>query len=172
MSVRTKLLKALQKQWGRFLSGRDDVRTAVPSPEPRLGPAHEAERPARAQPSGERRPRRRSEQTLQRAVLELLELWAVPNCYWFHVGNGGYRTPTEARVFKSLGVRPGVPDLILIRDGRTYGLELKADGGRLTPVQRTAHVLMRAAGAEVVTVGLDAAFRQLECWGMLRGRGT
>jgi hypothetical protein len=67
----------------------------------------------------------------------------------------------------------GVPDLILIRDGKTYGLELKADGARLTPVQRMAHVLMRAAGAEVaVAVGLDGALRQLESWGLLRGRAA
>jgi hypothetical protein len=94
----------------------------------------------------------------------------APDIFWFHVGNGGYRTPIEAKVLKSLGVTAGVPDLILIRDGKTYGLELKAHGGRLSPAQRTAHMLMRAAGAEVeVAVGLDAALRQLESWGLLRG---
>jgi len=36
-------------------------------------------------------------------------------------------------VFKGLGVKAGVPDLILIHDGRTYGLELKADGSGVTP---------------------------------------
>src|SRR5262245_58911210 len=116
---------------------------------------------------------KRAEQQLQRAVLEHLNVRAVTGCYWFHVGNGGYRTPTEAKCFKSLGVRPGVPDLILIHSGRAYGLELKADGGRLTPVQATAHVLMRAAGAKVeVAVGIDAAIQQLETWGLLKGRKT
>jgi hypothetical protein len=125
-------------------------------------------------PAGAGRPihrRRRPEQQIQRAVIEHLKLRPVPGIFWFHVGNGGYRTPIEARVFKSLGVTAGVPDLILIREGKTYGLELKAVGGRLTPVQETAHVLMRAAGAEVaVAIGLDAALRQLERWGMLQGR--
>ena len=36
-------------------------------------------------------------------------------------------------MFKGLGVKAGVPDLILIHDGRTYGLELKADGSGVTP---------------------------------------
>jgi hypothetical protein len=103
-------------------------------------------------------------------VLEHLKLRHAPGIYWFHAANGGYRTPIEAKVLKSLGVMAGVLDLILIRDGKTYGLELKAHGGHLSPAQRTAHMLMRAAGAEVeVAVGLDAALRQLESWGLLRG---
>ena len=121
--------------------------------------------------SGEKyRSRRRPEQQIQRAVLEHLKLRHAPGVYWFHVANGGYRAPIEAKVLKSLGVTAGVPDLILIRGGKAYGLELKAHGGHLSPAQRTAHVLMRAAGAEVeVVVGLDAALRQLESWGLLRG---
>jgi hypothetical protein len=116
------------------------------------------------------RSRRRPEEAIQRGVLQHLQVRAAPDVFWFHPANGGYRTSIEARVLKSLGVKAGVPDLIFIRDGKTYGLELKADGGRLTPVQRMAHVLMRAAGAEVaVAVGLDAALRQLESWGLLRG---
>ena len=121
--------------------------------------------------SGEKyRSRRHPEQQIQRAVLEHLKLRHAPGVYWFHVANGGYRAPIEAKVLKSLGVTAGVPDLILIRGGKAYGLELKAHGGHLSPAQRTAHVLMRAAGAEVeVAVGLDAALRQLESWGLLRG---
>jgi hypothetical protein len=113
------------------------------------------------------RSRRRPEEAIQRGLLQHLQVRAAPDVFWFHPANGGYRTPIEAKV---LGVKAGVPDLIWIRDGKTYGLELKVDVGRLTPVQRTAHVLMRAAGAEVVVaVGLDAALRQLESWGLLRG---
>src|SRR5262249_9297869 len=172
MSVRPKFRKSQQIQWGYFLSGQDDVR--VTSPIVEMGPdtAHETKHVAQAQPFGERRRRRRrAEQDLQRAMLEHLELCAVPNCYWFHVGNGGWRSPVEAKVLKSLGVRPGVPDLILIREGKTFGLELKTEIGKLTSVQRTAHVLMRAAGAEVEgAYGIDGAVEQLERWQFLRGR--
>jgi hypothetical protein len=116
--------------------------------------------------------RMRPEQAIQRAVLQHLEIRAKLGTFWFHVGNGGWRTPVEAAVFKGLGVKAGVPDLIIIREGRCYGLELKADGGRITPIQRTAHVLMEAAGAQIaVAAGLDAALSQLEEWGLLRGKG-
>ena len=39
---------------------------------------------------------------------------------------------------KGLGVRAGVPDVIAIKDGRTYALELKAEGGRLSEAQERA----------------------------------
>jgi hypothetical protein len=117
--------------------------------------------------------RRRPEQILQRAVLQHLDVRATPGTYWFHVGNGGWRSPVEARIFKGLGVKPGVPDLILIRNGQTHALELKANGGRLTPVQATAHVLMRAAGAIVgVAHGIDEATAWLEERGLLRGQAS
>jgi hypothetical protein len=118
-----------------------------------------------------RRPRYR-EQEVQRAVIDHLRWRGQRDAYWFHVGNGGWRSPAEARVFAGLGVRPGVPDLILIRAGTTYGLELKADnGGRLSDAQRDAQEAMRLAGAIVHTaVGLDDAIGWLEQHSLLRGR--
>jgi VRR-NUC domain len=115
---------------------------------------------------------KRGEDQIQRAILQHLALRAVRNSFWFHVPNGGWRSPVEARVFKGLGVKAGVPDLILIANAKAYALELKTEGGRLTPIQRTVHVLLAAAGAEVATAyGLDQALEQLGQWGLLRGNG-
>jgi hypothetical protein len=117
--------------------------------------------------------RRRPEQQDHRAVVQHLQVRAAPGTYWFHPANGGGRSKIEGAIFKGLGVRAGTPDLILIRDGRTYGLELKSSTGRLSPAQIAAHDLMRAAGAEVaVAVGLDQAIDQLERWRLLRGRSS
>jgi hypothetical protein len=113
--------------------------------------------------------RRQPEQAIQRTVVQHLQARAVPRTYWFHVPNGGSRRPIEAAILKTLGVRAGVPDMMVICNGRIYGLELKAEGGRTTEAQRLAHEELRAAGAEVgVAVGLDAALDQLEQWGVLR----
>ena len=76
----------------------------------------------------------------------------------------------EASIMKGLGVRAGVPYIIAIKDGRAFGLELKALGGRLSAVQREAHAALTAAGATVSTAGsLDDALGLLELWGLLRG---
>jgi hypothetical protein len=77
----------------------------------------------------------------------------------------------EASIMKGLGTVAGVPDLVILHQGRTFGLELKVDGKKATARQLETHVAMRAAGAEVaVAVGLNAALRQLEAWNLLRGR--
>jgi hypothetical protein len=115
--------------------------------------------------------RRRPEQQIQRALADHLRLRAHKGVFWFACENGGYRTAIEAAVLKSCGIKRGVPDLILIKSGRTFGLELKAPNGRLSPAQEAAHEEMRAAGAEVaVAVGVDEAIAQLEQWAMLKGR--
>jgi VRR-NUC domain len=114
---------------------------------------------------------RRPEQGIQRAVFEHLAWRRAPGVFAFHPANGGWRSRTEAAILRGLGVVAGVPDVILVRNGKAYALELKAPGGRLSDAQRQAHDALRAAGAEVATaVGLDDAVAQLEGWGLLRGR--
>ena len=115
--------------------------------------------------------RRRPEQAIQKALADHLRARAAPGTYWFHPANGGARTAIEGAILKACGVRAGTPDLILIKDGKTFGLELKADNGRVNPTQAQAHEEMRAAGAEVATVfGIDDAIAQLQRWQLLRGQ--
>jgi hypothetical protein len=117
-----------------------------------------------------RRRRARPEQEIQRALFQHLSIRAASSVFGFHPANGGWRTPVEAAIFKSMGVRAGVPDIIIIHAGHCYALELKAPDGRLTPVQHDTQRALAAAGAEVATAyGLDDALARLEAWGLLRG---
>jgi hypothetical protein len=114
---------------------------------------------------------RRAEQTIQRAVFEHLAVRGARGVYAFHVPNGGARSPIEAAIMKGLGVRAGVPDMIAVKDGKVYALELKAASGKVTDAQRQAIEDLRAAGAHAeVAIGLDRALAVLEGWGLLRGR--
>ena len=115
----------------------------------------------------------RPEDQIQRAVFEHLALRSAPGVFAFHPANGGWRSRIEVAILKGLGVHAGVPDVIAIKEGRTYALELKPPGGRLTAVQSIAHAALRAAGAAVVTsYSLDDALAQLERWGLLCGRAS
>jgi VRR-NUC domain len=112
----------------------------------------------------------RPEDAIQRAVFEHLAVRGASDVFAFHPANGGWRSRIEAAILKGLGVRSGVPDVIAIKAGRAYALELKAPGGQITATQRAAHAALRAAGAAVaVADGLDAAIEQLERWELLRG---
>jgi hypothetical protein len=120
-------------------------------------------------------PRRRDrrEQRLQNAIFAHFKWRGAPGVFAFHPFSGGYRKPIEAAIMKSAGVRAGIPDIVAVHGGRCFALELKAEGGRLTDVQRECHERLRDAGALVATTtGIDAALRQLEAWALLRGRSS
>jgi hypothetical protein len=111
------------------------------------------------------------EQAIQRAVFQHLRQRGAPGTFCFHVPNGGWRSRVEARIFKGLGLTAGVPDVVAIRDGRVFALELKSEHGRLSDSQRATHEAMIAAGAVVgVAIGLDEALRWLEGHRLLTGR--
>lgn len=112
----------------------------------------------------------RAEQQIHRAVVDHLRQRAAPKVVWFHVPNGGRRGRVEAAIFKGLGVRPGVADLILLHHGHAYALELKAEGGKPTEAQmQFISDWNHAGGSGCIVIGLDAALNQLETWGILRG---
>ena len=85
---------------------------------------------------------------IPRELADHLRTRAQPNVYWFHPANGGARTAVEGAILKACGVRAGTPDLILVRDGKTFALELKATDGRLSQAQHEAHDKLRRAGAD------------------------
>jgi hypothetical protein len=112
---------------------------------------------------------RRLEQALQRAVLDHLRWRGVPGLFVFHYPAGGWRTPTEAAILKGLGVTSGVPDLLILHQGKLHALELKSARGRLTTVQAETQHRMRVAGALAATaIGIDEALERLEAWDLLR----
>jgi VRR-NUC domain len=86
------------------------------------------------------------------------------------IPSGKWWLALAAAILKGLGVRPGVPDVIAIKAGQAYAIELKAPGGRVTEAQRAAHAALRAAGAGVVVAyGLDDAIDHLERWKLVSG---
>lgn len=101
--------------------------------------------------------------------MEHLKLTARPGVLWFHPANGGRRDKSEAAKLKAMGVQPGIPDLMLVADGQTYGLELKTATGRLSQDQSAMLDALAAAGVTVaVSHGLDDALVILRQWGLLK----
>jgi hypothetical protein len=108
-----------------------------------------------------------NESAIQKAIFQHLAVRG--RGFAFHVPNGGWRSPVEVPILKGQGVRPGVPDIVIVRDGLPFALELKAAGGRLSAARNEAIAAMRAAGADVgVAFGLDDALLWLSERGLLR----
>jgi hypothetical protein len=107
------------------------------------------------------------EDNIQRLVVAHLQRRAAKGVVYFHVPNGGKRAISEAAKMKRMGVLPGVPDLLLLRAGELFALELKAEQGRLSDDQRHMLAELAKAGATTATAyGLDHALALLEQWGI------
>lgn len=107
-------------------------------------PRHDLAQPLRRAPR-----RARPEETLQMQVVKYLGLALAGRSEFFAVPNGGKRGFREAQRFKAAGVKAGVPDLIVINDGRAIGIELKAGKTPLSDVQRDYHERLRRARVAV-----------------------
>ena len=113
--------------------------------------------------------RRNAEHQIQVAVATHLSWRGVPGLWFSHFPAGGWRTRTTGAMLKAAGTKAGVPDILLLANGRLFGLELKADRGRISPAQLHTHAEMRAAGATIgVATGIDEALELLGIWGLLR----
>ncbi|MEO0498946.1 MAG: hypothetical protein AAF205_00115 [Pseudomonadota bacterium] len=74
------------------------------------------------------------EEQLQAAVADLLR-WRR-DLWWTHPANEGVRHPAVAQKLKRLGMRPGAPDILGVRNGRLFAVELKAGRNTASEAQR------------------------------------
>jgi len=127
----------------------------------------------------------RPEEALQIAAVAYLDASLPPPWFPAHVPNGGFRTKVEAAKFQKMGVRPGMPDLLLFGpDSRLIAIEFKAppkrlrSGGlsksspRLSPAQRARQADLGACGVPYLVIDdIADMIQSLRALGVpLRGR--
>ena len=95
---------------------------------------------------------------------------------WFHCPNGGHRFPSVGRKLRKMGVKPGVPDFIIvdpppgIPDAVGVAVELKANGGRVTKAQREwLDDLQDRRWLAMVAIGAGDAISKLAACGYVSG---
>ena len=89
------------------------------------------------------------EDDFQETVIAQARLMLRREVMFFHVPNGGKRNVREAAKLKRMGVLAGVPDLIFIRAGAVYMLELKTGKNDTTPIQKATIAALTEAGAQI-----------------------
>jgi hypothetical protein len=106
---------------------------------------------------------------LQRAIVQHLLLAGVPGMVYFSVPNEGKRSPMLAGDLKAKGLRPGVSDLVILKDGMAYCLEVKAKGEKQSDKQIMFQADCIGAGVPYACVdNIDAAICTLRNWGVIR----
>lgn len=83
------------------------------------------------------------ESRLQKDIIEFLERRGI---FHYRQNSGAVKRGNRYIRFTSLS---GLPDVICIVDGIYLGLEIKKPkGGKVSPVQKETHALIKAAGGE------------------------
>lgn len=113
-----------------------------------------------------------SEQALHRAVVQALQEHCYPYWAWFHVPNGAPTNAVTGARMKAMGLKPGIPDLVLVAPDNTVRfLELKREGGKLSTAQQEFQTFCIAHGHQhAVAEALRDALAILHDWGCLRVR--
>jgi len=109
---------------------------------------------------------------LQRAITRYLYASLPSAAWWCAIPNGGGRSKAEAGILKATGVKAGAPDLVIVWEGRFFGIELKAPKGRLSESQKsTCDMIVRAGGFYTVIRSIDELEAYLAGHGLpMRGR--
>lgn len=95
-------------------------------------------------------PRKQSEEQIHRAIAEYCGAVLPESVFWTTFPAGGGGVIRGARL-QGMGLKPGVPDLMFCYRSRAYFIEVKADGGKLSPAQRECHEDLFEAGACIAT---------------------
>lgn len=79
----------------------------------------------------------KTEDEIQREVAAWLNLKLPKDWRWYHPPNGGFRKHATANRLKAQGLKPGVPDCVILRpSGAPIYIELKAFAGVLSIAQK------------------------------------
>jgi hypothetical protein len=91
------------------------------------------------------------EERLHRDIAEYLT-WVLAGCAWWStipLGGGGR---LRGAILNGLGVKDGLPDMIIVDAGRALWLEIKPRKGVVSAVQKVCHEALRLARSDVAVV--------------------
>jgi len=104
-----------------------------------------------------------SEDNFQKSVARYLDSKGV---LWFHCPNGGHRNVAEAAKLKAMGVKSGVPDVLIFQHQKGYhgfAIELKVGKNTCTDNQKEMQRHLMAHNWKViVSYSLDHAIAEID----------
>lgn len=113
--------------------------------------------------------RSRPEARLQKAIIQHVKLAAEPNVLCISIPNERQCSEQQLIELTLMGMRAGASDLLFVKEGQSYFLEIKSATGRLEPEQITFMEEATLAGAHCAMVNnIDDALAILRRWGLIR----
>ena len=118
-------------------------------------------------PQAEGRMKKRTpEQMLQIAVAQYLELALPTDAVFTAINPIPAKSKAAAGLSKVMGLKPGIPDILITWRGAPYLIELKAKRGKVSDAQLTMINRLSSAGAScAVCHSAEAVMGHLIEWG-------
>lgn len=108
------------------------------------------------------------ESALHKDIARLLEVSAPKKVLWWHTPNGEKRDKVTAAILRGMGVKAGVPDLLLYDTltGYLHAIEVKAADGYLSDAQKSwmERFTSSPTGRYAVARSVDDVIQILEDW--------
>lgn len=105
-----------------------------------------------------------TERQLHRACAEYLA-WALKPPAWFSTFPAGGGGEMRGKILRGLGLKPGVPDLLVVFRGVAHWIELKTTRGKVSADQVVCRADLEDAGCPVAIVrSLDELQATLDRW--------
>lgn len=116
-------------------------------------------------------PKRDLEGPIHRSIIHYLRSTLPPSAIIHHSPNegvrGGARGKLDGIKRKAMGVQAGFPDILIFSDGKGYCLEVKAEGGRLSPLQKLVKQNLEEQGIPYAVVrSIQDVRESLDEWGV------
>lgn len=106
------------------------------------------------------------EQRLHRQIAQFLSVALLPPA-WFTTVPAGGGGLVRGKILKGLGLKIGVPDVLVCYQGIAHFIEIKTRTGRVAPEQKACHADLVAAGCKVgVARSIDDVVSLLTAWGI------
>ena len=90
---------------------------------------------------------RREEWQEQKKLARLLDKWLDPDCTFWTATDPVASSALSGAIRKQRGVKPGVPDIVILYRGKLIAIELKSRCGKCSPPQRAVREDLLRAGA-------------------------
>jgi hypothetical protein len=90
---------------------------------------------------------RREEWQEQKKLARLLDKWLDPACTFWTATDPVAPSAASGAIRKQRGVKPGVPDILVLYRGKLTTIELKSRHGKCSPPQRAVREDLLRAGA-------------------------
>jgi hypothetical protein len=107
------------------------------------------------------------ENELHKTVAKYLDLVLKPTSWWTSIAHGEGGGFHRGQRWKAKGAKKGVPDIFILDNGFAHFIELKAEGGRVSPEQIQCQGAIRIAhGKCAVCRSVDDVAETLAEWGI------